>query len=495
MLNWFSNRKARQQGHAVTRVIGLRSRCYFERLEDRAMLSASMGAPQFGHEMSFAPPQQFRDQHMSSAGMYAPPQEFHAGPPPATDFGHPGPGFGNARPEAPFGSQFGKPQTSGPTTSTNSTNSSTNDLGALALNSGTSNSATNQASQPTYTTIIIVITHPSSSYSENNTSSNPQSNQSPPKSLAMTGPPADPPNSNSSNSNQAPRLPSGERLGNFLAPNMISQQAAALSIPTAAEIATAREIDSSAIPTSAALDSAFQSYAARLLLTTAASTTESTLPTSRDTDTTASEDSAAEFIQLTDALPSSAVVATGDAIERERAAVDEVLNGLEDLDSLPAELNWAAEDSSVADDPATSETAWDTLAFSPESLDGLVMLRATGDANSSNVNLTSVADSQPGPPAERVPVETSIGFYQVMEMATDVAPAAAVAPAALPVAEPVRTAEQADRPVQQNENSSPKAAAALSATTIVGAMLWASQRPRRTKKRTLYPGELGGLDR
>ena len=112
------------------------------------------------------------------------------------------------------------------------------------------------------------------------------------------------------------------------------------------------------------------------------------------------------------------------------------------------------------------------LGFAPlaEAEGGMVMLEASGDANDSDFNLAGAADDHLDLLNVRVGVEASVGFYQAVDVATEDVPAASNLPTASPAMESARHDERDDRVSTEGETgSSPKAAAAVGATTFVGA--------------------------
>ena len=73
-------------------------------------------------------------------------------------------------------------------------------------------------------------------------------------------------------------------------------------------------------------------------------------------------------------------------VERESAAVDEVLGGLQELDAWPVEPTTVVK----ADDEASAVTEAElSFAAVADAEGGMVMLEANGDANYSDVNLAS----------------------------------------------------------------------------------------------------------
>ena len=90
------------------------------------------------------------------------------------------------------------------------------------------------------------------------------------------------------------------------------------------------------LPTGA-LDAAFQSYASQLLLATTTGANDRAMLKALDNDASAHDESLDDFIRLADFTIADDETIRSNAVERERAAVDAVLRGLQDLDTLPDE--------------------------------------------------------------------------------------------------------------------------------------------------------------
>lgn len=492
MLSWFHKRVvAVKRAQSTERVLGLRPGRRFERLEDRAMLSATMGPPQFSHDAHNLAQPVFAGPQFASAGMFAPPPRDHMESPSGMYLSNAmlGPNVGGMHAEPGI---MGGPH--GGTSQLSSGYSTSNSWANFEGQPDPSYPQPTQPAQQTQTTYYIVFitssmplkalamtAPPADTYDP---PPNSGSGQSPPKSLAISAPPADLPIPNSS---RAPGAKSTDlpRGGNFAASNAVSINSAALNIPSATQIAT-RDVDSAALMPSTALDAAFQSYAARLLLTTSTNAKEYSLLKSLDSDATTNDEAAGDFIRLTDFTISNDDLSSTDAVERERAAVDEVLRGLEELDTLPADSISSAmsTDETAAIDEAGFNSLGESFGFAPitDIEGGMVMLRASDGANDCAFNLLSAGDANVDLLGFRVGVEASVGFYQAVDVATDDSPAPIDMPTVSPVAEPARQIEHNERASIDGENgASPKAAAAIGATSLIGAMLWVSQRPRKNQ--------------
>lgn len=222
---------------------------------------------------------------------------------------------------------------------------------------------------------------------------------------------------------------------------------AATSTPTPALATTS---------TLAASDAAFDKYVSYdLLLTTAVEMRDGK---SLD-DTLGEDDSLPDEQPKTDAGESFAteeVVASLDALQRERHAIDEVLAELHDVtpnektQHESTEIGQHRPDDTPAETPESYSADQRTerqLENTPA--DGMVLLQPTGDANSSAYDLTDVYFARLGGDNHApLAVETSIGMYQ----AIDVGQQPAANRAQLPVAEP----DQAVRPSVSAENAPAK---------------------------------------
>lgn len=465
MWEWLQSTDARKNSLAAKRREHGRLRGRIERLEDRAMLSATMGSmPQVGN--GFAP-QQFHGPHGGAMSIMA-----------SASYGD----FPAARPEhanvtgvrsldGAFGHQvqgWGGPGYGGHSAALNS--------GFSGDNFGSYANALNQyqvgppVAQPRIIILLVVpstaraATAPATSDSLSNfgnSVSEPPSQGKPRNEGGSTGVPR------VSFAAHAPGSSPSFESPNDGFPTILNNApmtSALAEIPSAAQILSG-DINSAALLSSGAVDAAFQSYSPPLLLVTATSANDRALVKSLS-DETPQGDALDGFISLSEfAIANDEGVPTN-PVEREQAAVDEVLSGLQDLDAWPIEPSTVVK--SCDDENAASATELGFAALA-NAEGGMVMLEANGDANYSDVNLANVADDRPDLLNVRVGVEASVGFYQAVDVATDELPAAA------PVAEPARD----NRVSTEGSSDSPrKAAGAVGATTLVGAMVWLAQRNR-----------------
>jgi hypothetical protein len=170
---------------------------------------------------------------------------------------------------------------------------------------------------------------------------------------------------------------------------------------------------------------------------------------------------------------------SSDAVARERAAVDAVLEKLEDVSKLsPA----AASKDINSENNLQTETALDDLPAG-EVDGGMVLLQATGDANTSGFDLTPVYAEHVGRFNMPAKMETSVGMIQAMDVASDDAPI-------------IETVQQTDSPTPLNresrledklptkreQSSTSKAATLVGVTTLTGALVWINRNGSRINR-------------
>jgi hypothetical protein len=458
MLSWLHQIAKKNRPRAAERPEGARLRGQIERLEDRAMLSATIG-PMHGHDAGGFAIHSFVEPQMAAAGMYAAsPRDQMSGPAIGGMHHQPRmmgePGYGSSSSHYQSGFVQDSPNVS---------------QGTSWVQFPTSL----LPARPQMTYYIVFVSRETPTFVGEVSHGSTSSAHAPPKSSSILAPPLDVPKSSTarSPSSTSADLPRGT---NLLSSNAISPTAAALSIPTAAQIVS-RDVDSAVLISSSTVDAAIQSYVSRLLLTTR-SVGDYPIDKSWDTAAAPRDEAAGDLIRLADFTLVDDEISSREAIKRERAAVDEVLSQLEDLDTLPTD---PAGEMTSEDEAAAVVTFEDVDGESiAESEGGMVILEASGDANGSDFNLAEVADNHLDLLNVRVGVEAAVGFYQAVDVAADEEPAPVEMPSASPVIEPAQRDERDDRVSTDGEkSSSPKAAAAIGAT-LAGALLWASQRPR-----------------
>jgi hypothetical protein len=244
---------------------------------------------------------------------------------------------------------------------------------------------------------------------------------------------------------------------------------------------TARELESAAFAWTGALDAALQSYTSQLLLAT--STTNSQLATSLKSNDQALpiSDTSDGFIHLSDSVSQDLFVAYTDAIAQERAAVEEVLKSLKDADSLPSNLDGGEVANAFAAlserDGQIADLVFGGTFELADADGGMVLLKATGDANQSPINLASIADAHPDFFSGHAEVEPSVGLYQAIDMGFEELSATENVPVAKPSAQPAQQAKPGNH-YSTNDTNSRKSGTALAVSTLVGGLLSVASRKR-----------------
>ncbi|HEX3599383.1 MAG TPA: hypothetical protein VHU84_04535 [Lacipirellulaceae bacterium] len=263
---------------------------------------------------------------------------------------------------------------------------------------------------------------------------------------------------------------------------------------------TSREAESSALAaTTNILDTAFQSYTSQLLLANVSLTTQPTITKVSNDQATPTGEAIDDFIAISDAPNSDSQSASVDAVARERDAVDAVLRNLQDLGELPSELDNSNATDNVSDGDRHEQSADSAFGAAEQMLadaqGGMVLLRAVGDANESPINLVNVVAAQRDLPTPHVGVQASVGFYQAVDIGIEELTAAERIPAPAPSLESAPQAKPDNRySKQQNAASSGNAAAVLGASTLAGALLWCVGRGQSEDEKTAEADAEKSLD-
>jgi hypothetical protein len=471
------------------RTIAVGARCLLERLEDRAMLSASYGSMPHGHGGTDFGPHGGHVSHVDhstafvsqsySSGGYDTPMiresrtsspmygDFQAQPLMQPAFG-PGPEMYSYEPH--WSEPMWNPFVSSPPPPMMSTISlrpaPAYDSASLFQPTNSSLGSSTAKSQP----VLFVVEHWEITIVDKS--------QPPPP-----GPPLNLNASGSTNSifdhvfaieksmdrgtsqNQSSYDKPYDKLGQF-AGSLFASGSGVTNIPSVPQILS-RETGSIAALSAVARDLAFQEYAPRLFSATVTNSSDRTNLSALGTDAAPSE-VLDGFIRPTDPSIVDSTANSTDAVARERDAVDAVLESLRDVDKvLPAT---ASTDVNFQSDLQT-ETASDELPVN-EVDGGMVLLQSTGDANDSGFDLTPVYADQ----LERFNVpakmETSIGMFQAIDVAADDTPISDTTQKTEPTIELNRDIKLDDQLPAKREKSSHKAAALVGATTLTGALVW-----------------------
>lgn len=455
-------------GRDSGRVINVSRHRHFEHLESRSMLAANPVSMAYGpgYEITMmdhglAGPPRFE------SGMFAPPPEQVMAPGathhPHGDFDAPiyssnlGDGLGTSN------QQYGEPNSG----------HSTSSLGVP--------SNYKPVDQPTPTTSVryVIIFTSSLSYGDTNlTPPPPKTNGTVAK---ATAPPTIQDNlpplvGSNGNYQKTPAGQTGSGQKEYVrAPGETVLPAVAVVKAAYTTAATTKSDDSSSRPTIPVTDVAFQGYMPQLLLVANASQSAAT-PGGNSEKTVPTDDADGDFIQLDGSLDANGTPAA-DAIAQERAAVDAVLERLQDVDSLPVDAfaNHITDQQLI--DAATA-LPFDSIAFA-DTEGGMVMIDVSEASVAVPANAAVLAENAIELPSLNTGVESAVGFYQAIDVGGDEFSTAESAPISRPSIEPLDTARPENRLSRDGGNRSQKTAAAIVASTLAGALLWASQRSRR----------------
>jgi hypothetical protein len=253
--------------------------------------------------------------------------------------------------------------------------------------------------------------------------------------------------------------------------------------PSAIQQITARDAGSIAALSAIARDLVFQDYAPQLLLM-AANSSYDYGNVGMLSGRAAQSEILEGFLLASDQSPISDVADSNDAVAREREAVDAVLDELRDVDSIPATSNDVASsiDKSAGGQSSGLKVDLEFEAIAADELPagevdgGMVLLQSTGDVNESAFDLAPVYAEQLKNVVVKAGMETSIGWYQAMDVAVDESSSTDVAEPADLITEP-QAEMQLDKnlPVNHEATTSNRAAAAIGATALTGALVWFSR--------------------
>jgi hypothetical protein len=223
-----------------------------------------------------------------------------------------------------------------------------------------------------------------------------------------------------------------------------------------------------------------------LLLTTATGTNvHSELPSGDDA--LPADEELGEYLRLGESSLADDFAQSDDVVDRERQAVDAVLSELHDFSKMPIErltdLSAPGDRDEATDSiELDSDVLWGGAAIA-DTEGGMVMLVSTGDPNQSVFDLAGVSEGGVDVLQVRAGLEATVGFYQVMDVATEEAPAVRL-PSTNPAVELPRETSTGSRfSNEAGKESSGKAAAAVGATTFIGALLWANRKSRSKDER------------
>ncbi len=446
----------------------------FERLEDRSMLSATVGPMPTSPGAYGLGMEHYGQLEILEAGMFAPPQysasmvgssqlaePMHSGLHDQSAAMHglgDGPGMWDYDGGVPLHSsltqQTSQVQTQTQSKPTPGVTSSTNSTFYLLI---TSNGVF----------FLGTVNNPVATTAQ----SSPSSSTPPPSSaLQSLKPPA------TSHVAEPPSAP------NYSALNALPPSSALAAIPSSATQALSHEFTSSALVPTNAMSSTDQSYASQLLLvSTSSSGQQSSVKTVTDDRSASREESFDEFQRLDGFSIFNDRATSADAVAQEQAAVEAVLKSLKDVNSLPGEANTGTsvhdDAANVKQDARIADLVFGTLGnvALAEAEGGMVLLQASGDANASPINLSNVAADHLEMLNVRLGIEASVGFYQAVDIGMEESSAVENVPTANRAFEPLRQAKTDNRYSGESGGEVTRKAAtatAVGASTLIGAMLW-----------------------
>ena len=223
-----------------------------------------------------------------------------------------------------------------------------------------------------------------------------------------------------------------------------------------------------------------QAYTAPVLFAISPASSQSTIATPvRDSSTAELSD---DFVHLNDVPAVSDSAYSSDGAIAEQAALEEVLESLQGVDSLPNQVG----DSAIANDASTTaeqdvqatDLAFATAFDLPNMDGGMLLLQAHGDANDTPINLAQVAESHPDMFNLHVGVEVSVGFYQAIDRGVEEFSATEGSTARTPTVAPVPASKPDNRLTTGRETSGRKAAGVVAASTLAGPLLWCAANKR-----------------
>lgn len=258
--------------------------------------------------------------------------------------------------------------------------------------------------------------------------------------------------------------------------NKVSLPPAAAAANTAiAAQAVTRSNDSTARTTNPAVDIAFQAYASPLLLVANVPPSEIAAVSGNADKATPSQEASGDFIQLGDSFDAHGD-ATAEAIAEERAAIDAVLGRLQEVESLPvAALANAITEEQLID--AATALPFDSIALA-ETEGGMVMLDAHEATIAGPADMAMLAENAVELPRMSAGVDSAVGFYQAIDVGGEELSTAETAAVARPTIDPLNRTRSEERLSNDGGQRSQKAAMAITASTLAGALLWAAQRKR-----------------
>lgn len=302
------------------------------------------------------------------------------------------------------------------------------------------------------------------------------------------------PNQTATARSQNPGLPSGSNLldttfNRIPSATGVLAFASTLTDLSAVQQMIARDSSSVAALSAVARELAFQDYTPQLLIMAASTSYDRASVNSLATE--AAPSSLDGFIYSADESVVDDVADATDAVAREREAVDAVLRELRDVNSATPET--APTDVAPAIGEASDRQLTDvetqleidgSADEMPSALidNGMVLLQASRDTDATAFDLTPVYAEQLENANSQTGMETSIGFYQAVDVAIDETLSA----------ESTQTGDlklelEAESQINEtlpavHETSSSRAATAIGATALTGAIAWLNRNRNPSRK-------------
>ncbi len=258
----------------------------------------------------------------------------------------------------------------------------------------------------------------------------------------------------------------------------------ALTDYTTVSTNSTRDTSSTSTLSAAAHDVVLQDYVPRTPLTTVGASYEQANLGPIGTDAATDVDG---FIQTPSDSNGDDMFGSSDVIAHERAAVNNILRELHDVDvhptadradSVSAVVRSSTQDAESDQIDVPIDIAGNELPAG-EVDGGMVLLQSNGDVYDSETDLTTLYADQLEKVVAPVGMETSVGIYEAMDVAAEEVPVenyGSSVEAASGV--PHKTSVSEELPARA-QPSSHKAAAIIGATTLTGALVWMNRNRNR----------------
>jgi hypothetical protein len=188
------------------------------------------------------------------------------------------------------------------------------------------------------------------------------------------------------------------------------------------------------------------------------------------------------FIQQTDQSFADIGTTPNDALTLESNAVNDILRTLREVEA-PAQLP-VPEHAAVGELNGTNlpmftidlQTDFSVEGVAAAQVDGgMVLLQSTGDANASSFDLAPLYAAQMDSFVAPTSMEASVGVYQAVDVAADESRIIESQPSGATVNSSTDADTQTSLPLKSGQNASHKAASVIGVTALSGAMVWMSR--------------------